>query len=41
MPSENPPTRFFATASSPVMSMTSCTRAFGMPCVAASASRWL
>lgn len=41
MPSEKPPTRLRATDSMPVMSMTSCTRCFGMPCVAASARRWL
>ncbi|OEI67806.1 hypothetical protein Cus16_2557 [Curtobacterium sp. ER1/6] len=41
MPREKPPTRFLATDSSPVSSMTVCTRDFGMPCVAASESRWL
>ena len=41
MPREKPPTRFFATDSSPVISITSRTRALPMPCVAAMASRWL
>src|SRR6478735_897899 len=37
MPSENPPAFFRATASSPVISITSCTRALGMLWVAAMA----
>ncbi len=41
MPREKPPTRFFATDCRPVISMTSCTRAVGMPWVAAIALRWL
>ena len=41
MPREKPPTRFVATEDSPVISMTSCTRETGNPCVAAIARRWL
>src|SRR5665647_3180669 len=41
MPRENPPTRLPATDSRPVISITSCTRARRMPCVAPRASRWL
>ena len=40
MPREKPPTRLPATGSSPVISMTSRTRALPMPCVVAIASRW-
>ncbi|CAH0327513.1 hypothetical protein SRABI128_06180 [Microbacterium sp. Bi128] len=41
MPSEKPPTFFLATSASPVISITSWTRFFGMLWVAAMASRWL
>ena len=41
MPSEKPPARLAATDSSPTRPMTSSTRRFGIPFVAASASRWL
>ena len=41
MPSEKAPTRLPATLVSPASSMTSSTRRRGMPCVCASAIRWL
>ena len=41
IPSENWPARFLATACSPTRSMSSSTRRLPMPCVCASASRWL
>src|SRR6478735_9007059 len=41
MPSENWPERLRATSCRPTRSMSSVTRRFGIPCVCASASRWL
>src|SRR5579862_9257036 len=41
MPSEKLPTRFLATSCRPTRSMSSSTRFFPIPCVCASARRWL